>query len=285
MRIVAISVIQMVSRPEIEPNLAAAGRLLEQAAQAGAQLAVLPENFAALGHPDVAGLARAEADGSGPILPWLKRTARALRLWIVAGTVPLPPDDDPLGKPLACSLLIDADGNRVARYDKIHLFDAEVADSRRVYRESDQYAAGHRLVVVDTPVGRLGMSVCYDLRFAGLYSALREGGAELICAPSAFTSVTGQAHWETLIRSRAIETQCYVLAAAQGGEHPGGRTTHGHSSIVEPWGRVLCQQAQGEAVLTIHRDAAEQAAIRQRIPVHAHRRFSVPEVVPTGTTE
>ena len=164
----------------------------------------------------------------------------------------------------------------MARYDKLHLFDADVADSRGRYRESDDYAAVSQVVVADTPLGRLGMSVCYDLRFAELYTALRAAGAELISVPSAFTAVTGEAHWTALIRARAIETQCYVLAAAQGGEHPGGRITHGHSSIVDPWGRLLCEQPSGEVALLAERDAIEQAAIRQRMPVQGHRRFSVP---------
>ncbi|MBK3868315.1 carbon-nitrogen hydrolase family protein [Pseudomonas stutzeri] len=272
----SVSVIQMASQADVAANLATARRLLEQAAAEGARLAVLPENFAAMGRSDLPQLGHAEAAGEGPVMPWLKQAARDLRLWIVAGTLPLPPDDCPQGKPNACSLLIDEQGQRIARYDKLHLFDADVADSRGCYRESDDYAAGQRLVVADTPVGRLGMSVCYDLRFAELYAALRAAGAELISAPSAFTTVTGEAHWESLIRARAIETQCYMLAAAQGGEHPGGRTTHGHSSIVDPWGRLLREQAAGEAALTAGRDVAEQAAIRQRMPVQRHRRFSVP---------
>lgn len=272
----SVSVIQMASQADVAANLATARRLLEQAAAEGARLAVLPENFAAMGRSDLPQLGRAEAAGEGPVMPWLKQAARDLRLWIVAGTLPLPPDDCPQGKPNACSLLIDEQGQRIARYDKLHLFDADVADSRGCYRESDDYAAGQRLVVADTPVGRLGMSVCYDLRFAELYAALRAAGAELISVPSAFTTVTGEAHWESLIRARAIETQCYMLAAAQGGEHPGGRTTHGHSSIVDPWGRLLREQAAGEAALTAGRDVAEQAAIRQRMPVQRHRRFSVP---------
>ncbi len=272
----SVSVIQMASQADVAANLATARRLLEQAAAEGARLAVLPENFAAMGRSDLPQLGHAEAAGEGPVMPWLKQAARDLRLWIVAGTLPLPPDDCPQGKPNACSLLIDEQGQRIARYDKLHLFDADVADSRGCYRESDDYAAGQRLVVADTPVGRLGMSVCYDLRFAELYAALRAAGAELISVPSAFTTVTGEAHWESLIRARAIETQCYMLAAAQGGEHPGGRTTHGHSSIVDPWGRLLPEQAAGEAALTAGRDVAEQAAIRQRMPVQRHRRFSVP---------
>lgn len=279
-----LAVIQMVSQTDIQTNLVAARRLLEQAAEAGARLAVLPENFAAMGRSDLVALGRAEAEGAGPILPWLKQAARDLSLWIVAGTIPLPPDDQPLAKVRACSLLVDDHGQRVARYDKLHLFDADVSDARGRYRESDDYAAGERLVVVDTPVGRLGMSVCYDLRFAELYTALRLAGAELISAPSAFTAVTGQAHWEMLVRTRAIETQCYMLAAAQGGEHPNGRVTHGHSSIVDFWGQVLAEQATGEAVLVVDRDTAAQTAMRQRMPVVMHRRFTTPRIV-SGTLE
>ena len=279
-----LAVIQMVSQTDIQTNLVAARRLLEQAAEAGARLAVLPENFAAMGRSDLVALGRAEAEGAGPILPWLKQAAGDLSLWIVAGTIPLPPDDQPLAKVRACSVLVDDHGQRVARYDKLHLFDADVSDARGRYRESDDYAAGERLVVVDTPVGRLGMSVCYDLRFAELYTALRLAGAELISAPSAFTAVTGQAHWEMLVRTRAIETQCYMLAAAQGGEHPNGRMTHGHSSIVDFWGQVLAEQATGEAVLVVDRDTAAQTAMRQRMPVVMHRRFTTPRIV-SGTLE
>lgn len=272
----SLSVIQMASQADVQSNLKIARRLLEQAAEQGARLAVLPENFAAMGHADPLALGRAEAQGAGPILPWLGQAARDLGLWIVAGTLPLPPDGEPDAKPRACSLLVDDRGQRVARYDKLHLFDADVADSRGRYRESDHYAPGQRLVVADTPLGRLGMTVCYDLRFAELYLALRAAGAELISVPSAFTLTTGAAHWQSLIRARAIETQCYMLAAAQGGEHPGGRITYGHSSIVDCWGRMLCEQPTGDAVLSASRDVAEQAAIRQRMPVLSHRRFSMP---------
>ncbi len=279
-----LAVIQMASQADIQANLATARTLLEQAAADGAQLAVLPENFAAMGRHDLPAVGRAEAEGAGPILPWLKRVARDLRLWIVAGTLPLPPDGQPDAKVRACSLLLDDQGQRVARYDKLHLFDAEVDDTRGRYRESDDYAAGDRLVVADTPVGRLGMTVCYDLRFAELYTALRLAGAELISVPSAFTATTGRAHWEMLIRARAIETQCYMLAAAQGGEHPGGRLTHGHSSIVDFWGRVLAEQASGAAALTTVRDTAEQAAVRHRMPLLSHRRFTAPRLA-SGTLE
>lgn len=269
----SLAVIQMVSQDDVLANLAAARRLLQQAAEAGARLAVLPENFAAMGRRDLAVLGRSEALGEGPILPWLKQTARDLGLWIVAGTLPLPPDGRPEAKALACSLLIDEHGERAARYDKLHLFDVDVADNRGRYRESDDYAHGGAVVVADTPVGRLGLTVCYDLRFPELYGALREAGAELISVPAAFTAVTGAAHWQVLIRARAIETQCYLLAAGQGGLHPGARETFGHSAIVDPWGRVLAEQPQGEALLLAARDAAEQAAIRRRMPVARHKRF------------
>ncbi|KQQ67648.1 carbon-nitrogen hydrolase [Pseudomonas sp. Leaf127] len=273
------AVIQMVSQSDIAENLRHARRLLEQAAGQGARLAVLPENFPALGRRDAAAIGRAEALGQGPILPWLKQAARDLRLWIVAGTLPLPPQDQPEGKAAACSLLIDEHGEQAARYDKLHLFDVDVTDNRGRYRESDDYAYGGHVVVADTPVGRLGMSVCYDLRFPELYTALREAGAELITAPSAFTAVTGAAHWEILIRARAIETQCYLLAAAQGGIHPGPRETWGQTAIIDPWGRILAEQDKGEAVLLAQRDSEEQASIRARMPVSSHRRFSVQDAV------
>ena len=269
----SLAVIQMVSQSDVLANLGQARRLLEQAAEGGAQLAVLPENFAAMGRRDIAEIGRAEALGQGPILPWLKQIARDLNLWIVAGTLPLPPANQPDAKVNACSLLISADGEQVARYDKLHLFDVDVSDSRGRYRESDDYAPGEHVVVADTPVGKLGLTVCYDLRFPELYSELRSAGAELITAPSAFTAVTGQAHWEVLIRARAIETQCYILASAQGGVHPGPRETWGQAAIIDPWGRVLAEKAQGEGVLLAERDSAEQASIRARMPVVNHRRF------------
>lgn len=281
----SLAVIQMVSQDDVLANLGAARRLLQQAAEGGARLAVLPENFAAMGRRDLAALARAEALGEGPMLPWLRETARDLGLWLVGGTIPLPPDGQPQAKAHACSLLIDAQGQRVARYDKLHLFDVDVTDARGRYRESDDFAFGERVVVADTPVGRLGLTVCYDLRFPELYSRLREAGAELVSAPAAFTAVTGAAHWQVLTRARAIETQCYVLAPGQGGVHPGGRETFGHSAIIDPWGRVLAEQASGETVLLATRDAGEQAAIRQRMPVAQHRRFIAPAQPGAAPTE
>lgn len=268
-----IAVIQMVSQGDIQANLATAGSLLEQAVERGARLAVLPENFAALGQQDLLRLARLEQQ-ERPIQTWLQHRARDLGLWIVAGTLPLLDGEN--HKPYAASLLLDDQGQVVARYDKLHLFDANVADNHGQYRESDFYARGQQVVVADTPVGRLGLSVCYDLRFPELYLALRQAGAELISVPAAFTRPTGAAHWEILIRARAIETQSYILAAAQGGAHPDGRQTYGHSAIVDPWGRILCELGRGEGVLSGRRNIDEQLAMRQSMPLLSQRCFADP---------
>jgi len=272
----SLAVIQMESGAEVGENLKTARRLLEQAAAQGARLAVLPENFAAMGRRDLSTLAQAEAAGNGPILPWLKHCCRDLGLWLVAGSIPLPPDNAPHAKPRACSLLLNEQGERVARYDKLHLFDVDVPNDGVRYRESDDYDFGQQVTVADTPFGRLGLCICYDLRFPELFGALRARGAEIICVPAAFTAVTGTAHWQVLLRARAIETQCYLLAAGQGGNHPGGRQTHGHSMIVDPWGQVLAECAAGAGVILGEPDAALQQSIRQRMPLNKQRRFAQP---------
>jgi len=273
-----VAVIQLVSTADIDTNLRQAQKLLEQAADAGACLAVLPENFAVLGHADVAAIARAEASGIGPIIRWLQRTAARLKLWIVAGTVPLLADGEREGKPYAACLVINAQGEQVARYNKLHLFDVAVADQHGQYRESDTYQAGNEIVLVDTPVGRLGLSICYDLRFPGLYTQLREQGAELIAVPSAFTAVTGAAHWHSLLRARAIETQCYILAANQGGQHTQTRMTYGHSLILDPWGEICAEHAQGQQVIQTEINLPRLHEVRQQMPVWQHRRFSAPQL-------
>lgn len=240
-----VAVIQMVSSENIAANLARARQLLEQAAEAGARLAVLPESFAAMGHSNVAQIAHLEAQQQGPILSWLAQTARELGLWIIGGTVPLLAQGQLESKPCASSLLFNSDGECVARYDKLHLFDAPVDDQHGSYKESERYAQGQNCTVVDTPVGRLGMTICYDLRFPELYGALRDAGAELISVPSAFTALTGAAHWQVLVRARAIETQCMLLAANQGGAHGLGLETYGHSAIIDAWGSVLAELPSG----------------------------------------
>ena len=266
--------IQLSSVADRDANLATAGRLLRQAAAAGVALAVLPENFAFMGAKERDKLAIAEADGEGPIQQFLAATARELRLWIVAGTVPLavPGDAD---RVYAACLVYDAQGRRAARYDKIHLFDVEVPGGER-YRESATIARGTlNPVVVPTPIGRLGLSVCYDLRFPELYRALAAQGAEVLCVPAAFTARTGQAHWEPLLRARAIENQCFLLAPGQHGTHAGGRATHGHSLILDPWGEILAQQADGDGVVgaPLPRQRLEQ--VRSSFPALSHRRMGV----------
>lgn len=274
----AIAVIQMVSGKDILANLQQAEQLLLQAANAGARLVVLPENFAVFGHADVVSIAQAETLGQGPILPWLSDICRRLQLWCVAGTLPLLADGARAGKPTAACLVINDQGERVARYDKLHLFDVDVGDAQGRYRESDVFQGGTHAVVVDTSVGTVGLSICYDLRFPELYTQLRALGADVIAVPSAFTAVTGAAHWHTLLRARAIETQTYIVAANQGGQHGAQRATYGHSMIVDPWGEVQAELEQGPACLVAECGLELTQAIRQKMPIWAHRRFAVPQL-------
>lgn len=273
-RAAAVAAIQMSSVADIRHNLDTAADLLRQAAAAGAVLAVLPENFAFMGAHERDKLAFAEADGDerAPIQGFLARSARELSLWIVAGTVPLAVPGD-AGKVYAACLVYDAQGRRAARYDKIHLFDVEVPGGER-YRESATIAAGTPApVVVDTPAGRLGLSVCYDLRFPELYRAMAAAGAELLSVPSAFTARTGRVHWEPLLRARAIENQCYVIAPGQYGTHAGGRATHGHSLVADPWGEVLACRESGDAAVLAAVSAERLAQVRASFPALAHRRL------------
>ncbi|MGH8457448.1 MAG: carbon-nitrogen hydrolase family protein [Stenotrophobium sp.] len=271
-----VAAIQMSSAEDVTANLRATERLLTQAAQAGATLALLPENFAFMGAHETDKLAHAEPEGNGPIQAFLAQTAQQLSLWIVAGTVPLAVPGEP-GKVHAASMVYDAQGQQRARYDKIHLFDVDVQreSATERYRESNSIAYGDlRIVVADTPAGKLGLSVCYDLRFPELYRALVTCGAQLLSVPSAFTEKTGAAHWQTLLCARAIENQCYVIAAGQSGTHPGGRRTWGHSMIVDPWGEILAQRAAGEGIVIAEINLEKQAAIRGSFPALAHRRMN-----------
>lgn len=274
-RSAAVAAIQMSSVADVGRNLETALGLLRQAAAAGARLAVLPENFAFMGAHERDKLALAEADGDAqaPIQEFLAQTARRLGLWIVAGTVPLRVPGDPDRVYAAC-LVYDAQGRRAARYDKIHLFDVDVGDAQGSYRESATFEPGDQIVCVDTPAGRLGLSVCYDLRFAELYLALGRQGAEILSVPSAFTHRTGEAHWEVLLRARAIENQAYVIGAGQGGRHSAERETWGHSLIADPWGHLLDQcPTPGPATIVATRSATDQTQIRQRMPVQSHRKL------------
>ncbi|HYM28087.1 MAG TPA: carbon-nitrogen hydrolase family protein [Steroidobacteraceae bacterium] len=266
-----VAAIQMTSGPDVAANLAQARELLEQAAARGVRLAALPENFSFIGLKDGDKRAVAEAEGAGPVQDFLAATARALKLWIVGGTVPLKAGAD--GRVAAASLVYSDDGERVGRYDKIHLFDVDLPGRGERYRESAHVAPGSAPVVIDTPVGRLGLSVCYDVRFPELYRHLSAAGAQLFAVPSAFTSPTGRAHWETLLRARAIENLCYVVAPAQSGFHPGGRETYGDSMIVDYWGRILQRVPRGRGCAVADLDTAAQASVRESFPALAHRAF------------
>jgi nitrilase len=263
-----VAAIQMTSNHVVADNLQAARVLLREARERGAQMACLPENFAFIGLKDADKLGVAEEDGEGPVQDFLCHTARDLKLWVLAGTTLL---KDGGQRVRNTSLLIDADGRRVARYDKIHLFDVAIPGRSEQYRESTHVSSGREVVLADTPVGRLGMSVCYDVRFPELYRELVTRGAQWLVIPSAFTVPTGHAHWETLLRARAIENLCYVVAPAQTGTHSSGRETYGDTMVVDYWGQVLARLPKGSGVVTADIDLAKQAEARQRFPVLDHR--------------
>jgi predicted amidohydrolase len=269
-----VAVIQMTSGPEVSANLEQARELLEEAAARGARLAALPENFSFMGLKDADKRAVAETDGQGSAQDFLADISRRLKLWIVGGTVPLRAGGAGDGRVAAASLVYDPDGRRAARYDKIHLFDVDIPGRIEAYRESRHVAPGAAAAVVDTPAGRLGLSVCYDVRFPELYRHLSAAGAQLLVVPSAFTAPTGRAHWETLLRARAIENLCYVLAPAQSGFHPGGRETYGDSMIVDYWGRILQRVPRGRGCAVAEVDLSRQAGVRESFPALAHRAFA-----------
>jgi deaminated glutathione amidase len=274
-----VAAIQMTSGHIVADNLTAAGELLLEAKDAGADIACLPENFCFIGLKDADKLAVAETDGSGVVQQFLSDTARRLKMWILGGTIVLRGDTP--SRVANSSLLIDAAGKRVARYDKIHLFDVTIPGRNEQYRESSHVMPGREPVLADTPVGRLGMSVCYDMRFPELYRELVAQGAEWLAMPAAFTVPTGRAHWETLLRARAIENLCYVVAPAQSGTHSSGRETYGDSLIVDYWGQVLSRLAKGTGVITADIDLAKQAESRVRFPALANRQLGISAAVLT----
>jgi len=260
-----VAVVQMVSAPAVAENLDAAGKLVAQAAGEGAKLVALPEYFCILGMRDTDKVAAKEKDGAGPIQEFLSSTARRHGVWLVGGSVPLECADP--GKVRNSCLIYDSEGRRVARYDKIHLFGLELGAER--FDEGRTIEAGSTPCAIESPFGRIAVSVCYDVRFPELYRELAP--MDLILVPSAFTATTGRAHWETLLRARAIENLAWVLAPAQGGTHPSGRQTHGHSMVVDPWGKVVAERATGAGVVMADIDPGFQAKMRKSLPALAHR--------------
>ncbi len=262
-----VAALQMVSTPDTGENLEQAGILLERARAGGAEMALLPEYFCIMGRRDTDKVAVAEDEGTGPIQSFLAGTARRLGLWIIGGTLPLRTPEP--ARVTNTTLVFAPDGRCVARYDKMHLFRFEQGGES--YDESRTLQAGTRPVAFAAPCGAVGLSVCYDVRFPELYRAL--GDCALMVVPSAFTATTGAAHWEILLRSRAIENQCYVLAAAQGGLHRNGRSTYGDSLLIDPWGRVVDRLATGPGVVGGMVDPEVIHAVRAQLPALTHRRL------------
>ena len=271
MKKATLAAIQMASSPNVSSNLLEAGRLIETAAQAGAKLVVLPENFALMGVHESDKLEISETDGAGPIQEFLSKAAQRHKVWLVGGTIPI--KASPL-KVRAASLVFDSKGQRAGRYDKIHLFDVNLPGSDERYEESATIEAGEEALVIDTPFGRLGLSVCYDIRFPELYRQMAAAGMDILAVPSAFTQRTGAAHWEILVKARSIENLCYTIAANQGGFHMNGRETFGHSMIVDPWGAVLESLPHGSGVVTASFDRDRVNKVRAAVPALEHTQFT-----------
>jgi predicted amidohydrolase len=266
---ITVAAVQMTSAPDVAANLATAGTLLEQAAREGARIALLPENFSFMGLRDADKRGIAEREGSGPVQDFLSQRSRELKLWIVAGTTPI--SETPGERVSAACLVYNDQGERVARYDKMHLFDVDIPGRDEKYRESSNIAPGSRLGLVPTPAGLLGLSVCYDMRFPELYRPMSAAGAQWFTVPAAFTVPTGRAHWEVLLRARAIENLSFVVAAAQWGRHANGRETYGDSIIIDHWGSVLARLESGQGVIVARLDLSAQRAARQDFPALSHR--------------
>lgn len=265
--------IQMASSPNINSNLLEAERLITEAVAAGAKLVALPENFALMGQNEQDKIEQKEQDGVGLIQNFLASTAKKYAVWVIAGTLPIA-DVNNENKVMAACLIYNELGERVARYDKIHLFDVHVPGSDEVYRESDSITKGHTPLVIDSPFGKLGIAICYDLRFPELFRIMQEQGMEILIIPSAFTQKTGAAHWELLLRARAVENLCYVIAPNQGGFHVNGRQTFGHSMIIDPWGTVLGCQKNNAGVVAADIDLPRLHKTRKSFPVLQHRQIS-----------
>jgi len=265
-----VAAIQMTSTRDVTANLREAGRLVAEAARQGAKLAVLPENFSFLGSTDAERVAAIEPFGDGPAQQFLAETARRFDLWLVGGTIPIRDGDE---RASSRSLLLRPDGRVAAHYDKIHLFDVDVpGKAAERYSESATTRAGTRVVTAATPMARIGMTICYDIRFPALFHRLSVQGCEILVVPAAFTVPTGEVHWLPLLKARAIESLVYVVAAGQWGEHAGGRKTYGHSLVLGPWGELLGELPSGPGVVCVDLDMIRLTELRQRFPTVQHRR-------------
>jgi predicted amidohydrolase len=264
--------LQMVSGPDIEVNFIAAESLIAEAAQAGVKLVALPENFALMGLHETDKLKAKERDGVGPIQDFLKAMAIKYSLWIIGGTIPIAAENSE--KVRAACLVYNEQGERMARYDKIHLFDVAVPGSTESYRESDTIEPGSAICVVPTPFGMMGVAVCYDLRFPEMFRRMTVDAMDFLIVPAAFTAKTGAAHWEILLRARAVENLCYVVAPNQGGLHANGRQTFGHSMTIDPWGEILSCVPEGRGMATAKLDLVHLQSVRHAFPALTHRRLN-----------
>jgi nitrilase len=265
-----VAAVQFAAGTDVDANLQTAGGHVAEAARLGAKLVVLPENLALMGLQDTDKLRHAEPDGTGPIQDFLSGLAAAHGVWLVGGTIPIQAEP---GKVYAACLVYDGQGRRAGRYDKIHLFDVDVPGSAEQYRESATIVPGGQPLLLDTPFGRLGVAICYDLRFPELFRQLADAGMEILAVPAAFTAKTGEAHWELLLRARAVENLAYVLASGQGGVHENGRETYGNSMVVDPWGAVLARLGTEPGVAIAEIDLESQRHKREVFPALAHRRL------------
>ncbi len=267
-----VAAIQMNSGANVAENLSLAGELLAAATDDGCTLGVLPENFALMPERGRDKAKHAEQPGEGPIQAFLSETAKRHGIWIVAGSMPLASPDP--GRVYGACPVVDNTGATRCIYRKIHLFDIDLSDSNESYRESNSMYPADEPVCVETPVGTIGLTICYDLRFPELYRRLVDDGANLFTVPAAFTKTTGMAHWHILLRARAVENLAYVIAAGQTGIHPDNRATYGHSMIVDPWGQVLAEQAEGNGFVAADIDLERQQKLRSEFPALANRRLS-----------
>jgi len=266
-----VAAIQMASGPSVSANLMEAERLINVAVERGAKMVVLPENFSFMGLAEDDKLRVAEVDGAGPVQGFLSAQARKHGIYVVGGTIPIS-TNSPTHIRAAC-LMFDSAGKRAARYDKIHLFDVHLEEGNEQYAESKTIEPGNEVCCVDTPFGRLGLAVCYDLRFPEQFRQMAESGIDIIVLPSAFTAITGKAHWQHLVCARAIENLCYLIAPNQGGYHVSGRESYGHSMIVDPWGGVVDRLESGSGVVVAEVDREVIARVRKNFPVLEHRRL------------
>lgn len=268
-----VAAIQMNSGADVSENLSLADRLLGDAATDDCVLAVLPENFALMGKRGRDKVAVAEQPGAGPIQDFLAEASSRYGLWIVAGSIPLVSPQTAEGRVYGACPVYDPRGNLQAMYRKIHLFDVDLVEKQESYRESNSMFPGDEVVSVDTPVGRIGLTICYDLRFPELFRQLVDAGATIFTVPAAFTATTGKAHWHTLLKARAIENLAYVVAPGQTGDHPDGRLTYGHSLIVDPWGQILAEATGGNCHIAAEIDPERVIQLRSEFPALANRRL------------